>query len=78
VATLTTLGCIVRVYSSDEVHAALPWVPLAEALAAAFVAGAQVPLRHVHALSDQDRLLLMPAWDARIVLLKLVGDGLGQ
>jgi hypothetical protein len=32
----------------------------------------------VHALSDQDRLLLMPAWDARIVLLKLVGDGLGQ
>jgi ornithine cyclodeaminase len=68
----------VRVYSPDEVHAALPWVPLVEALAAAFVAGAQVPLRHVHALSDQDRLLLMPAWDARIVLLKLVGDGLGQ
>ncbi len=61
-----------RVYSSDEVHAALPWVPLAEALAAAFVADAQVPLRHVHALSDQDRLLLMPAWDARIVLIKVV------
>jgi ornithine cyclodeaminase len=72
VAAVTTLGCIVRVYSSDEVHAALPWVPLAQALAAAFVAGAQMPLRHVHALSDQDRLLLMPAWDARIVLLKLV------
>lgn len=71
-AALTTLGCIVRVYSSDEVHAALPWAPLADALAAAFVAGAQVPLRHVHTLSDQDRLLLMPAWDSRIVLLKVV------
>lgn len=61
-----------RVYSSGEVHAALPWGPLAQALAAAFVAGAQVPLRHVHALSEQDRLLLMPAWNAHIVLLKLV------
>lgn len=61
-----------RVYSSGEVHTALPWGPLAQALAAAFVAGAQVPLRHVHAMSEQDRLLLMPAWNARIVLLKLV------
>jgi alanine dehydrogenase len=69
---ITTLVVIMRVYSSGEVHAALPWVPLAEALAAAFVAGAQVPLRHVHALSDEDRLLLMPAWNARIVLLKVV------
>src|SRR5690242_16305691 len=56
--TITTLACIVRVYSSREVHAALPWEPLAQALGAAFVAGAQVPLRHVHALSEQDRLLL--------------------
>lgn len=61
-----------RVYSSGEVHAALPWAPLAQALAMAFMAGARAPLRHMHALSAEDRLLLMPAWDAHIVLLKLV------
>jgi alanine dehydrogenase len=63
---------MVRVYSAGEVHAALPWVPLAQALEAAFVAGAQVPLRHAHALSAQDSLLLMPAWNAQVLVLKLV------
>jgi alanine dehydrogenase len=61
-----------RVYSADEVHAALAWQPLARAIETAFLAGAQVPLRHAHALSDADTLLLMPAWSARIVVLKLV------
>lgn len=61
-----------RVYSAAEVHAALPWAALADGLAAAFVAGVDAPLRHVHALSAQDRLLLMPAWNARTVVLKLV------
>ena len=61
-----------RVYSADEVHAALPWAPLAQALEAAFVGAAEVPLRHAHALSDRDTLLLMPAWNARVVVLKLV------
>jgi ornithine cyclodeaminase len=63
---------MVRVYSADEVHAALPWPALAVALEAAFVAGAEVPLRHAHALSAQDTLLLMPAWNAQVVLVKLV------
>lgn len=61
-----------RVYSADEVHAALPWVSLARALEVAFVGAAEVPLRHAHALSDRDTLLLMPAWNARVVVLKLV------
>jgi alanine dehydrogenase len=63
---------MVRVYSAGEVHAALPWAPLAQALEAAFVAGAQVPLRHAHALSARDSLLLMPAWNAQVLVLKLV------
>ena len=64
-----------RVYSAAEVHAALPWGPLANAIEAAFVAtGAAaptVPLRHAHVLTGagvtsasgagQDSLLLMPA-----------------
>lgn len=51
-----------RLYSADEVHAALRWERLAEALAAAFAAGAHVPLRHAHRLGETDTLLLMPAW----------------
>ncbi len=69
---MTTLPRMLRVYSAAEVHAALPWPALADALHAAFVAGAEVPLRHAHALSPRDTLLLMPAWNARVVLLKLV------
>jgi ornithine cyclodeaminase len=63
---------MVRVYSAAEVHAALPWGPLADALQAAFVRGAQVPLRHAHALAPTDTLLLMPAWDERLLITKLV------
>lgn len=51
-----------RFYSAEQVHAALDWGRLAEALAAAFAAGAQVPLRHAHRLGETDTLLLMPAW----------------
>lgn len=51
-----------RFYSAEQVHAALEWERLAAALAAAFAAGAQVPLRHVHRLGGTDTLLLMPAW----------------
>ena len=63
---------MVRVYSAAEVHAALPWPDLADALHAAFVRGAQVPLRHAHALASTDTLLLMPAWDERLLITKLV------
>ncbi|MCU0774775.1 MAG: ornithine cyclodeaminase family protein [Ideonella sp.] len=61
-----------RVYSAAEVHAALPWEPLAQALRRAFALGAAVPLRHAHPLSGADTLLLMPAWDERVVITKLV------
>jgi ornithine cyclodeaminase/alanine dehydrogenase-like protein (mu-crystallin family) len=61
-----------KVYSAADVHAALPWPRLAAALEAAFVAGAEVPLRHSHALSASDNLLLMPAWDDGLIVTKLV------
>jgi alanine dehydrogenase len=69
---LTTLPFMLRVHSADEVHAALPWPALARALETAFVTGADVPLRHGHRLSAHDTLLLMPAWNARVVVVKLV------
>lgn len=50
-------------YSAEDVHAALGYTLLAEALRAAFVRGCTVPLRHVHDVTGKgDRLLLMPAW----------------
>lgn len=63
---------MLRVYSAAEVHSALPWGALADALESAFVRGAEVPLRHVHALSSSDVMLLMPAWDERLIITKLV------
>jgi ornithine cyclodeaminase/alanine dehydrogenase-like protein (mu-crystallin family) len=71
--TATTMRAMLRVYSADDVHAALPWRELADALHAAFAAGdAQTPLRHAHALSPRDTLLLMPAWNAELVVVKTV------
>lgn len=63
---------MVRVYSAADVHRALPWPELVQALQESFVQGAQVPLRHAHALSASDTLLLMPAWDERLIITKLV------
>jgi alanine dehydrogenase len=64
---------MLRVYSAVEVHAALPWQPLAAALEAAFADGAaQTPLRYAHTLSAGDTLLLMPAWNTQIVIVKTV------
>jgi alanine dehydrogenase len=63
----------IRVYSAAEVHAALPWAALARGLEAAFVAGdVEVPLRHAHLLGDGGSLLLMPAWSASALGVKLV------
>ena len=62
-----------KVYSAAEVHAALPWPALAQALEAAFAAGTTVvPLRHAHALGDGASLLLMPAWSSDALGVKLV------
>jgi alanine dehydrogenase len=62
-----------RVYSADEVHAALPWADLADALEDAFIASnAEVPLRHAHTLPGDGSLLLMPAWSPDALGVKLV------
>ena len=64
---------MLRVYSADEVHAALPWAELADALEEAFIAGrTEVPLRHAHEVQGDGTLLLMPAWSADALGVKLV------
>ncbi len=52
-------------FSAEQVHAALDYRLLADALREAFREGCSAPLRHVHDVTGQgDRLLLMPAWRA--------------
>ena len=67
---------MLTVYTAQQVHDALTWATLDSALTAAFAVGAessvQVPLRHAHALGDDDALLLMPAWSDEAIGLKLV------
>ncbi len=63
---------MLKTYTARDVHDALEWNSLATALTAAFAVGAVVPLRHVHALSRTDTLLLMPAWSNDVIGLKLV------
>jgi len=58
--------------SAEQVHAALPWNVLAEALTQAFAAPPQAPVRTAHPMSSADTLLLMPAWDDREIGIKLV------
>lgn len=59
-------------HSPEQVHAALPWYTLVPALRDAFAAGATVPRRHAHALSERDSLLLMPAWTHDALGVKVV------
>jgi ornithine cyclodeaminase/alanine dehydrogenase-like protein (mu-crystallin family) len=55
------------------VHAALEWRALIDALREAFRAGAHTPLRWNLPVGDQgDRLLLMPAWSAQALGVKVV------
>ncbi len=63
---------MLRFYAAAEVHAALDYALLAETLAQAFAAGAQVPVRHAHGLAEADTLLLMPAWSDTALGVKLV------
>lgn len=64
------------VIGAEQVHAALPWSTLAHGLRDAFVVpdASTAPTRHAHALDSANRehLLLMPAWNARFVGVKLV------
>jgi len=63
---------VLRTFSAQQVHEALDWASLDAALTAAFAVGAVVPTRHAHGLSDDDTLLLMPAWNANAIGVKLV------
>lgn len=51
-------------FDAEATRAALPMVPLVEALRAMFTSGCEVPPRHVHAIGDAGTMLLMPAWRA--------------
>jgi ornithine cyclodeaminase/alanine dehydrogenase-like protein (mu-crystallin family) len=62
-----------RFISAAEVHAALDWRALIDALADGFRAGANAPLRASYPVNAEgDRLLLMPAWNARALGVKIV------
>jgi ornithine cyclodeaminase len=55
------------------VHAALGWRALTDALREAFRAGANAPVRSSYPVTDAgDRLLLMPAWSAASLGVKVV------
>jgi len=59
--------------SSDRVHAALDWHALVDALREAFRVGAIAPVRSSYPVTDAgDRLLLMPAWAAGGLGVKIV------
>src|SRR5262245_48846959 len=61
------------IISASVVHAALEWHALVAALADAFRAGANAPARWNQPVDDAgNRLLLMPAWDARAIGVKVV------
>ncbi len=62
-----------RMIPAADVHAALDYPSLVDALRAAFVAGASAPVRTSHSVTAEgDRLLLMPAWDDDGVGVKIV------
>jgi ornithine cyclodeaminase len=61
-----------RFFSAQEVHAALDFDRLADAIAVTLAAAPVAPLRHAHSLSQTDSLLLMPAWSAHALGVKLV------
>lgn len=62
------------VIDQARTRAALPFPRLVQALRDAFIAGAEVPLRHRHAVAGGDgTLLLMPAWQGSTAMgIKLV------
>ena len=60
-----------RAVDAAATEAALPWDRLIPALRDAFVAGAEAPQRHRHAL-PHGTLLLMPAWQGSWLGVKLV------
>lgn len=62
-----------RYFTAGEVHDALDYGSLVQALRAEFTAGATAPVRTSHAVTAEgDRLLLMPAWDGIGLGVKIV------
>ena len=67
------MSATLRHFSSQEVHAALDYAALVDALRTQFAAEAAAPVRSSHAVTpDGDRLLLMPAWDGVSLGVKIV------
>ena len=59
--------------AAADVHTALDYPSLVDALRNAFAAGAAAPVRTSHAVTAEgDRLLLMPAWDGAGLGVKIV------
>ena len=57
------MSASIRHITAAEVHAALPYPVLVEALRSAFAIGAEAPVRSSFSVTPEgDRLLLMPAW----------------
>ena len=61
-----------RLFTAAQVDAALDLDALADAIGRTLLSEPVVPLRHAHALSETDTLLLMPAWSASALGVKLV------
>jgi len=62
-----------KLIAAADVHAALDYPSLIDALRTAFIDGAEAPVRSSHAVTPQgDRLLLMPAWDGAGLGVKIV------
>lgn len=67
------MSSTLRHFSAADVHAALDYPALVDALRDGFVEGASAPVRTSHAVTpDGDRLLLMPAWDGVGLGVKIV------
>ena len=67
------MSATLRYITADDVHAALDYGALVDALREAFAAGASAPVRASHPVTPQgDRLLLMPAWDGIGLGVKIV------
>jgi len=68
----------VRILDAAATRARLPFAALVPALERMFVAGCEVPPRHVHAVGDALTALVMPAWSGRWFGVKVVNVAAGN
>src|SRR6201999_4080014 len=70
---------VMKQFDAAATARALPFPALIDALERLFVAGCDVPARHVHAVGDALTALLMPAWlPGRYLGLKVVNVAPGN